>query len=69
MKPDELKAEENFKVAAARMEDALASALNVVTSSPNATPDEISKVLKLIIKKEIILEFLLEEVQDNHHKK
>ena len=69
MKPDEIKSEEYFKAAAARMEDALASALNAVTSKPNVTPDEIAKVLKLIIKKEMILEFLLDDVQDHHHHK
>ena len=67
LKPEELKSEEYFKFAVAKMEDALANALNAVTSCPGATPEEIAKVIKLIIKKEIILEFLLEDVKNHHH--
>lgn len=51
--------QEAFLQAVTNMEDSLANTLNVV--SVNATSQELEKVLKLIIKKEIVLGFLLEE--------
>ncbi|MFC4023634.1 hypothetical protein ACFOUV_07335 [Oceanobacillus longus] len=51
---------ENFLRSVANMENALASALNA--ASGNSTPTELERLLKLIIKKEIVLEFLLEDV-------
>ncbi|WP_249872056.1 hypothetical protein [Oceanobacillus saliphilus] len=53
--------QENFLHAVANMEMALANALSADSSSSSVTPDQLSRLLKLIIKKEIILEFLLEE--------
>lgn len=43
------------------MENALTNALN---ASGNAAPNDLEKLLRLIIKKEIVLEFLLEEFPD-----
>lgn len=51
---------EDFLQAVANMEQALANTLNAVLGS--ATPQQLERILKLIIKKEIVLEFLLEEV-------
>ncbi|MFC4023633.1 hypothetical protein ACFOUV_07330 [Oceanobacillus longus] len=53
---------ENFIQSVANMEDALTNALNA--ASGNATPSELERLLKLIIKKEIVLEFLLDEFPD-----
>lgn len=53
--------QENFLQAVANMEQALANALNAVSSDTGSTPEQLQRILKLIIKKEIILEFLLEE--------
>ncbi|MFC4023631.1 hypothetical protein ACFOUV_07320 [Oceanobacillus longus] len=53
--------QDNFLHAVANMEQALANALDSVSSSASTTPDDFSRILKLIIKKEIVLEFLLEE--------
>lgn len=49
-----------FQRSAAKMEDALANVLNAV--SGRVSPGQLERILKLIIKKEIILEFLLEEI-------
>lgn len=51
---------ENFLRSVANMENALSNALNA--ASENSTPTELERLLKLIIKKEIVLEFLLEDV-------
>lgn len=53
---------ENFIQSVANMEDALTNVLNA--ASGNATPSQLERLLKLIIKKEIVLEFLLEEFPD-----
>ena len=49
-----------FPQAAANMEQALADTLQAVRIS-TSNVDDIARILKLIIKKEIVLEFLLEE--------
>ncbi|MCO7175984.1 hypothetical protein ACFP7A_01525 [Sporolactobacillus kofuensis] len=43
------------------MEDALAGALRSVTEQRKVDRKDLESILKLIIKKEILLEFLLEE--------
>ncbi|WP_419394338.1 hypothetical protein [Cytobacillus praedii] len=53
--------QEMFLEAVANMEQALANALNSVTGIEGVTPEEIERILRLIIKKEIVLEFLLDE--------
>ncbi|MED3573283.1 hypothetical protein [Cytobacillus praedii] len=53
---------ENFLRSVANMEQALANALNEVSGNPDVTPEQLSRILRLIIKKEIVLEFLLEDV-------
>lgn len=50
-----------FLEAVANMEQALANALNSVSGSEAVTPEELERILRLIIKKEIVLEFLLDE--------
>ncbi|MGJ9457265.1 hypothetical protein [Oceanobacillus sp. CF4.6] len=55
----------NFLNAVGNMEMALAEVLSSA-SSRSASPDELSRLLKLIIKKEIVLEFLLEEFPFKH---
>ncbi|MFC4023635.1 hypothetical protein ACFOUV_07340 [Oceanobacillus longus] len=57
--------QEVFLQAVTNMEDSLANTLNAV--SVNATPQELERILKLIIKKEIVLEFLLEEFPMDIH--
>ncbi|MGG5737433.1 hypothetical protein [Bacillus cereus group sp. IBL03679] len=49
----------DFKQAVANMEQALADALKAAVASGNTKT--IEKILKLVIKKEIILELLVEE--------
>ncbi|MES1053195.1 hypothetical protein FOA24_29710 [Bacillus thuringiensis] len=49
----------NFKHAVASMEQALADALKAAVASGNI--QSIERILKLVIKKEIILELLVEE--------
>lgn len=51
---------DNFIQSVANMEDALANALNS-TLENTATPSGLERLLKLIIKKEIVLEFLLDD--------
>lgn len=51
--------QDDFLRAVANMEQALANALNAISGT--ATPRQVERILKLIIKKEIVLEFLLEE--------
>ena len=64
---NQMTAKEAFLRAAAKMEDSLATTLNTV--SANATPQELERILKLIIKKEMVLEFLLEEFPiDNNNR-
>ncbi|MED3552061.1 hypothetical protein [Cytobacillus praedii] len=53
--------QEMFLEAVANMEQALANALNSVTGIEGVSPEEIERILRLIIKKEIVLEFLLDE--------
>lgn len=53
--------QEMFLEAVANMEQALANALNSVSGSEAVTPAELERILRLIIKKEIVLEFLLDE--------
>lgn len=54
-------AKETFLDAIAQMESALAAALNAANSY--GTPEQIEAILRLIIKKEIILELLLDEAK------
>ncbi|MED1472276.1 hypothetical protein [Bacillus salipaludis] len=51
----------DFRTAAAAMEQALADALDAAVKVQNPDTDFIERLLKLIIKKEIVLELLLEE--------
>lgn len=51
---------EDFLQAVGNMEQALANVLNTVSGNANA--QQLDRILKLIVKKEIVLEFLLEEV-------
>lgn len=53
--------QEMFLEAVANMEQALANALNSVSGNEGVTPEELERILRLIIKKEIVLEFLLDE--------
>ncbi|WP_313803710.1 hypothetical protein [Cytobacillus sp.] len=53
--------QEMFLEAVANMEQALANALNSVSGNEAVTPEELERILRLIIKKEIVLEFLLDE--------
>ncbi|WAA08595.1 hypothetical protein [Fervidibacillus albus] len=52
---------ENLLDAVAQMEGALAAALEAANSY--GTPEQIESILRLIIKKEIILELLLDEAK------
>ncbi|WP_249872072.1 hypothetical protein [Oceanobacillus saliphilus] len=56
---------DSFLQAVANMEDALASTLNAASSAPNLSPGQLERLLRLIIKKEIVLEFLLDEFPRN----
>ncbi|MDQ6598595.1 hypothetical protein E2K98_14115 [Bacillus salipaludis] len=53
--------QDDFRTAAAAMEQALADALNAAVKVQNPDTGFIERLLKLIIKKEIVLELLLEE--------
>ncbi|MEI3606229.1 hypothetical protein SPD48_11040 [Pseudogracilibacillus sp. SE30717A] len=52
---------EQFQLAAANMENALADVLKSITSDNFHDKAQLERILKLIIKKEIVLQFLLEE--------
>src|SRR3954464_11861425 len=49
-----------FRDALARLEQALAGSLEVVNL--RGTPDQIERVIRLLIKKEIVMELLLDEI-------
>ncbi|RDW16420.1 hypothetical protein CWR48_17425 [Oceanobacillus arenosus] len=57
--------QEAFLKSVAHMEESLANALDAV--SGRANPRQLERILRLIIKKEIVLEFLLNEFPMDDH--